>query len=287
MTPVRPIRLPAAPRAARAASGALATLAALALAAPAAAGIHYRSTTRTEAERGQPMTIEAEGWVEGGSAKIAFRESANPMTPAGSYLLTRDGGATLLLVDPEEKTFAEWDLEAMLGAVGGIMQGMGPLLDFDIAGLEVEKLAEEPGGTIHGLPTTHVRYRTSYQMVITVLGMRRGSSVEQVQDIWATDALDDAGLEVWLRKAPKTGFGEIDELLAAEVGKVRGVALKMDSTSTTTGEKGKRSSVTRTTMEVTALERGVTIPPGTFEVPAGYRRVEAPVPAAAGRTGGR
>jgi len=272
--------------AARGAACTIATLAVAALAAaPAAAGIHYRSVTRTEAENQKPQAIAVEGWVEGASAKIAFHESGNPVAPAGSYLLTRDGGATVLLVDPEEKTYAEWDLEAMLASVGSMMQAMGPLLNIEIAGIEVEKLAEEPGGTIHGLPTTHVRYRTSYDMVIRVLGMRRANAVEQVQDIWATDALADVGLGVWLRKAPKTGFGELDELIAAEVGKVQGVALKMTQVSTTTGEKGKRSSVTRTTMEVTELERALTIPPATFEVPAGYTRTEIAMPMAGGPGG--
>lgn len=264
----------------------IAALAAAVLAAPAEAGSHYKSVTRIQNEGQDPMTIASEAWIEGDDAKIVFTESANPLAPAGSYLLTRDGGKGIVLVDPEEKTWTPWDVEAMLGSIGAIFQSMGPVLDFEVSNLEVEKLAEEPGGTIHGLPTTHYRYRTTYDLEMKVIGIRRTNSTEQVQDVWSTDALEDAGFDVWLRKAPKTGFAEIDELLEAEMSKVHGVALKMEQVTTMTGEKGTRSSTSRTSMEVTELERGVSIPPGTFEIPAGYTRTEMTVPGAAGQPAG-
>jgi len=279
-------RRPTTRRAARATACAIAALAFAALAAPAAAGIHYRAVTRTEAENQKPTTIETEAWIEGESAKVAFTESANPVAPAGTYILTRDGGKTVVLVNPEEKTWAEWDLEAMLGAVGAVFQSMGPMLNFTISNVAVEKLAEEPGGSMHGLPTTHYRYRTSYDMEMKVIGIRRANSVDQVQDVWSTDALTDVALGLWLRKAPKTGFEDIDGLIEAEMSTVHGVPLKMESVSTMTGEKGKRSSVTRTSMEVTELERGVSVPPATFEIPAGYTRTEMMVPGVAGQPAG-
>jgi hypothetical protein len=271
-------------RGARAAACTIATLAAAALAAaPADAGIHYLSVTRTEAEGQEPMTIATEAWIEGESAKVAFTESGSPVAPAGSYMLTRDGGRTVVLVDPEEKTWAEWDLDAMLASLGAILQAMGPMLNLTISNIEVAELAEEPGGTIHGLATTHYRYRTSYDLEVKVIGIRRTNSVEQVQDVWSTDALTDVALGLWLRKAPKTGFENLDELIEAEMSKAHGVPLKMEQVSTTTGEKGKRSSVTRTSMEVTELERAVTIPPATFEIPAGYTQTEMMIPGAAGQ----
>jgi hypothetical protein len=280
------IRRPTLRRAARAAACTIAALAAAVLATPAAAGIHYRSATRTEPDSGDPMTILTEAWIEGENAKIEFTESANPVAPAGSYILTRDGGRTVVLVNPEEKTWAEWDLEAMLGAVGAVFQSMGPMLNLTISNVGVEKLGEEAGGAIHGLPTTHYRYRTGYSMQMKVIGIKRTSSVEQVQDVWSTDALDDVALGVWLQKTPTTGFEDIDRLIEAEMSTVHGVPLKMEQVSTMTGEKGKRSSVTRTSMEVTELERGVSIPPATFEIPEGYTRTEMMVPGVAGQPAG-
>jgi hypothetical protein len=255
-----------------------AVLAAAAIAAPAHAGIHYRTVTRVEPEGQKAQVIRAEAWVDGGSARIELTESDNPLMPGGAYLLTRDGGKSVVIVDPEEKTWARYDLEAMLGSIGNIMQSMGPLLDFDVSNVAVGKLLEEPGGTIHGLPTTHYRYRTSYVMTVKILGMQRANAVERVEDRWLTDALDDAALGVWLRKAPRTGVEDLDRLIDAEMAKVQGVTLKSTDVTTTTGQKGKRSATSRTTMEVSELERGVTVDPAKFEVPAGYTETQMVVP---------
>src|SRR5882757_4344298 len=73
-------------------------------AAPAFAGIHYKSTTKSEGPRGQGSEVQVEGWVAGEKARVEFKESSNPSpaTQKGTYLLTKDGGKTLYLVNPEE-----------------------------------------------------------------------------------------------------------------------------------------------------------------------------------------
>lgn len=277
---VRPRR--ALPRVRTARAGALAALlvAAAVAAAPAQAGIHYQTVTRIEPEQGKPQVIRTEAWVDGASARVEFRESDNPVMPAGGYLLTKDGGQTVVIVDPEEKTWARYDLEAMLGALGNVLQAAGPMLDFQVGNVEVEKLSEEPGGSMHGFDTTHYRYRTTYDMTIKVMGMQRTNSVERIEDRWLTDDLDEAALGVWLRKAPKTGLEDLDRLIEAEMQKVQGVPLKMEDVTTTTGQKGKRSSTSRTTMEVTDLEQGVSVDPAKFEIPEGYTETEMVVPGA-------
>lgn len=252
----------------------LLAVAALFTAAPAEAAIHYRATTTLETEGQKPQRTEVEAWVDGPNAKIVFAESGAPMLEAGQYLLTRDGGQTLLLVDPEEKTYAEWDLDAMLQAFGAIMQSIQPLVNLTIDDVEVTPAGSEPGGEIHGLPTTHSTWRTAYDLTIKVFGMGRASHVESVQETWSTTELSDAGLGIWLRKAPATGFAEIDELVAAETKTLQGFPLKTVTSTTTTGQKGKRESTSRTTMEVTSLDRAAAAPEGGFEVPAGYSPVE-------------
>lgn len=243
----------------------------LAAAAPVAAGVHYQATTSVEGE-GRPQVTEVEAWVDGPRAKVLFRESSQPMLEDGQYLLTQDGGKTIYLVDPKEKTYGEWDMEAMLQLVGGVIEGLGPLLDLEFSDPEVEKLAEEPGGEVAGQPTTHYRYRTAYTTKVKVLGMKRESHTETIQDVWSTTALDDdVALGLWLRKQPvKTGNEGIDRVIAAEVEKIRGFPLKTVAVSTTTGGKrGEKTSTTRTTTEVTSLAE-TDVPAATFELPAGY-----------------
>ena len=240
-------------------------------AVPAAAGIRYEAVTKTDGQGGGNTKVE--GWVSGEKAKILFRDSDQPLTEAGTYLLTRDGGKTIYLVNPEEKTYAEWDLQAMLGMAGALTGGaMGSLLKMDFSEPQVQQLADEDGGTVAGHPTRHTKFRTSYTVTVKVMGMGNTSDVVTEQDLWTTDQLQDVGLGVWLRASPRSGNEQLDKLIATEMKKVQGFPLKSVTVSTTKGKKGKET-VTRTSMEVTALERA-DIADASFALPAGYEEIE-------------
>jgi endonuclease YncB( thermonuclease family) len=242
-------------------------------AVPALAGVHYRATTTVEDQKNaSPMRVE--GWVDGEKARVEFEQSANPLMKSGNYLITKDGGKTLYLVNPEDKTYGEWNLDAMLAMVGGMTTGMGPLLKIQFSEPKVEKLAEGDGGTVAGLPTRHYKYRTSYTMKMKVFGMGNAANIVSEQEIWATDKLQDSGLGVWLRDSrPRTGNPEFDRLLAAETGKFSGFPLKTVTVTTTTQAKKGKESVAKSTMLVDLLET-VTVPAASFEIPAGYQETQ-------------
>jgi len=255
---------------------ALLTFALTAAALPALAGIHYvADTTSRGANTNQEMRVE--GWVEGAGAKIVFSETGTPLVKQGSYIVTEDGGKTIFLVDPKEKTYAEWDLEAMMQGLGSMMQAMGGMIDMQVENVEVEPLDSGSGPAMHGLATDYRKYELSYDMRIKVMGMGRENHVETVNEVWSTDALDDVALGIWLRDAPATGFESVDRLIEAEMSQAKGFPLKTVTTTTTSGKKGKRRDTTTTTMEVTSLDRSASIPAGTFKVPEGYQRTEAPM----------
>ena len=249
----------------------------LTVAVPCSAGIHYKAVTKTEAANPKGSgEIQTEGWVAGDNAKVAFlASSGNPVLRQGTYMVTKDGGKTLYLVNPEEKTYAEWSLQGMLGTVGAIMNGMGPLLKIQFSEPKVERGAEEDGGTVAGLPTRHYKVRTSYTMTIKLLGMGNTTDVVSDQDIWATTKLQDLGLGVWLRaEPPRTGNVEFDKLVAAEGGKLQGFPLKVVTVSTSTNKKNNRATTTHSTMEVTQLDASASVPAAVFEIPAGYEKTE-------------
>ena len=179
-----------------------AALFAAALAAPAQAGVHYRATTKTAGVPGAEQAMEVEGWVDGANAKVLFAKSDNPVVGTGSYLITSDGGETLFLVDPEEKTYAAFDLGSLMAGAGAILKGMGPMMKVSFTNQKVEKLAEEAGPAILGYQTTHYRFRTSYDLDIRVMGMGQSSHSDTVTDTFATTALTDAGFGAWLRREP-------------------------------------------------------------------------------------
>ena len=243
-------------------------------AVPAHAGIHYRSLSTTEASAGPGQKIETEAWVEGDNAKVVFGESTNPLMGKGSYLLTNDGGKTLYLVNPEEKTYSPFDLGALAGTAGAVLKGLGPMMKISFSNQKVEKLAEEPGPAILGYATTHYRYRTTYDAEVKVMGMGQPSHNETVTDTWTTSELKDAGFDAWLRREPpRTGIADLDALIASEVVKgIRGVPLKMVAVTKTRDQRGRETTAT-TTMEVTAMKEEA-LPAGAFAMPKGYERVE-------------
>jgi Domain of unknown function (DUF4412) len=244
-------------------------------ASPAVAGIHYKAVTHTDGAQGRANDMQVEGWAAGDKARVEFRESTNPMAKQGAYLITKDGGRTIYLVNPEDKSYAEWDLQAMLGLAGAVMNGMGPLLKLDFSSPKTEKLLDEDGGTLLGLPTRHVRYRISYTLTVKVLGMGNTSDVVSDQDLWLTQRLQDLALGVWLRAdPPRTGNEQLDKLIAAGREKVQGFPLKTVTVSTSTDKKKGKQTVTRTSMEVTQLDASASVQPASFEIPAGYKETQ-------------
>lgn len=248
----------------------------LAAAAPSWAGVHYKAVTTNQDAKAKETKMQVEGWVSGDNAKVVFQDSNNPMAQEGAYLITKDGGRTVYLVDPKEKTYMKWDIEAVLGMAGAVMEGMGPLLKMEFTEPKVEKLAGGDGGTIHGLPTQHSKYRTSYSMKIRVMGMANESNIVSEQDIWSTTKLADPALGVWLRKnPPKLGNEQFDKLIKAEMEKVSGYPLKTVTFTTTTDKKG-RQNTSRSTMEVTQLDMNANVPANSFEIPGGYEETQMP-----------
>lgn len=245
----------------------------LLIALPAGAGLHYKSRTYQEGQQtNKQMQMEVEGWVEGENAKILFTDSENTYMGTGTYLLTNDGGETLYLVDPQEKTYSEWDLDAVFRFASSVMNEMGPLFDFEIENSKVETLLEEAGGEIAGYATTHYRFKTSYDMQMKIMGIKRAQHMESVEDVWSTDAIADPAMGVWLRKrSTSRGDSALDELIATEMEKMKGFPLKRVDEVITTGKKGKQRS-TKTITEVSELSEQ-DVDDDLFMLPEDYENV--------------
>jgi hypothetical protein len=271
---------PYRPRARRLGTGALTALLLSCLAPVARAGIYYKAVTTTDVSKDR---MEVEAWVEGAKARIEFRQSNNPIMGQGTYMITTDGGRTLYLVDPEEKTYSRLDLDAMLRTMGAVLNTAGPMLSMEFVDPRVELLSQEPGGDVVGLPTTHYRYRTSYQLEMKVIGIRRSNAVDSLQDIWASDALTAEGMGVWLRKDRPSGNASLDRLIQSEMAKVQGFPLRTVTVTTTTGQKGK-SETSRSETVVTELDTDHSVSDDRFALPAGYRETQLPLPAEAAGT---
>jgi hypothetical protein len=240
---------------------ALASISLIALGARA--GWEYSATTRMEGSpNSQQMNQSIKGLVDGDKARFDFTSSGNPMMGAGTYLLTKDAGKTVTLVNPKEKTYAAWDMSAMLGMAGAVakMQAVNP---------KVEKLLEERGEKLLGYATTHYRFRTSYTMTMTVMGFSSSSEVAREQDIWSAPALKDAAFGFrGLQGGMRAGDEGLEKLIEGEMKKVQGFPLKTISTQTTKDPRGK-TTTSKVAMEVTSLKEASPAK-DQFEVPSGY-----------------
>ncbi len=244
----------------------------------AQAGWEYTSVTTGDDTNSPVMVVK--GCSDGDRARVEFTGGTGmgPMMEPGSYLVTKDGGKIVHLVNPKERRYSVWDMQAMMGMAGGMMQMTG----MKISNPKVEKLLEENGGTVAGYPTTHYRFRTSYGMEMNMFGMMQNSStIVRDEDVWATTKIADMGMGVWLKKQPiKTGSDDLDALIKAQAGKMQGIPLRMVSVNTTRDSSG-RERVSRSVMEVKSL-RSASPAATLFEIPAGFQET----PLMGGEAGG-
>lgn len=251
-------------------------LAGLLGALPVSAGMTFTTVMHTDGgARGSDMndmTIKVQ--VSGDKARGDIAASKSPFFGQGGYQLTRDGGQQILFVNPENKTY--FDATAMLRGAAGAMGAMGGMMKMDVSDVKVEKLLEEDGGTVAGVPTTHYRFHTSYTLSMKIAFINNVSKIDMLEDKWTTTAISEGGFGLTQARAPKLGIEVFDKLVAAEMGKMKGFPVKVVSV-VKTETKGHVDTRTTTT-EVTDLETGVAIPDAVFAVPAGYEE-RSPMPA--------
>ena len=231
------------------------------------AGVTYTAVTRTilgSTNHVGDMRVKA--WVDGKQARMDFVESELPQLESGTYLVTSDGGDTAYLVDPRSHTYQRWDINSMIGNMADLMRALRSQMKARFEQPRVEKLLEEAGPLMDGMPTRHYRYRTSYKAYLELNETETISTVTE-EDIWTTAAIKEPGLMALLNKRPSSGDEELDRIIQQEMAKVSGFPLKR-VTSTRT-ETTKETSESRTEMEVVELKT-VPVAPSVFLLPKGY-----------------
>src|SRR5690349_6097148 len=135
---------------------------ALLIALPGWAGVTYTAVTRTIlGSKNSTGDFKVQGWVSGKHARMDLLKSELPQLESGSFLVTADGGDTVYLVNPTEKTYERWDVNGMVSGMADMMRSMRGEMRVRFEEPKVEKLLDEVGPKMQGLPTRHFRYRTS------------------------------------------------------------------------------------------------------------------------------
>ena len=256
-----------------------------ALAAPASAGLYFEQTVESSGQgRGPDMRVR--GWADGDRVRIDYLDSNHGIVARGSYLLTRDGGANVYLIDPEKKTWSRWEMAAVFSMLGQIEESTGGMMTIDFREPLAERLGTDDGGALLGHATTRHRWRTGYTMDMKLAFIDRSDRVETVSEAWVAPSIRDPALSIWFNATPPTtGDPELDEILLAQTRHLDGMVLKLVQDTTTTDKKGSRSSQ-RIVMEVTTLRRE-TPDASVFAMPVGYTETPLVPDLEAARAAGR
>jgi hypothetical protein len=238
-------------------------------ATPSWAGVTYTAVTRTIiGSKSSAGDFRVQGWVSGNHARMEFLRSDLPELGSGTYLVSSDGGETVFLVNPKERTFERWDVNSMMENMANMMRTFRGEMKVRFEEPKVEKLLEEKGPSMHGMPTRHFRYRTSYR---ASLGDTETIATVVEEDIWTTDAIAEPGVKAFLNKRASTGDEQLDRILMAEMSKVPGFPLKR--TSSTQTQTKRQTTVNRSEMEIVEL-RTVQKPDTWFAVPKGFKEID-------------
>lgn len=234
----------------------------------ASAGWYFEVKTTGDGAGGQAqadmINSVARTWVSGDNMKSEFVESKNPMMPAGTYMVSTNGGASIALVNPAKKTYAPFDVA---GFAGGAMKMMGGMMK--LTEPKVEKLLDEDGGKLLGQPVRHYKFRTTYRMEMNMVFMKTSTQVENIQEIWAATKIQDAGAAFWKNKNSfSSGDENFDKLIRGEMEKIQGLPLKQTTISRTTDQNGSVTEA-QMTMEVTSLKEQK-LDNSVFAIPADY-----------------
>ena len=236
----------------------------------ASAGWYFESkadtTSRGESEGGA-FAHDAKTWLDGNNLRMEFTRSDNPVMPAGSYLLSRDQGVNLLLVNPEAKTYSPFNpgefASSMMNMMGGMMQ---------FKNARVEKLADEDAGEMLGQAVRRYQFNTSYDMEMNIFGMRQSSRYESNQEIWAAPGIVASHFDIFGgADALPISDASFKDQVKSVMAEVKGLPLKQIIKTKTTDPSGKVSN-DQSTITVTTL-RKENIPAAMFELPADYEEV--------------
>jgi hypothetical protein len=276
---------------------ALAALVAL----PASAGWSYRQSMHSTSDRSSRAFESAtRAQIEGDDARIDFETTEmNAIFGAGSYMLLRSAAPKgMFVVSPSKEAYSRLDPDEMasIGApMGEGMEGAG--IGIEISDISMEKVLEEPGGTIEGLPTTHYRLKKRYVMTMSMANMRMPTLHEIVDDVWTTTAVAmytaGSGTGKAVQQMGNSLLRGASELIEMELRSIQGFALKRVTVDHSTPQgkgmmakmMGGKEQTTTTTILVTELQQ-VAIPASTFAIPAGYDETEFMAPGARSKAPG-
>ena len=242
-------------------------------AAFAAVQYEFIQTSRSDAEGASPMDISGRAVIDGNRSRVDFL--AGNAYPPGTYVISTDGARKLRFVDPTQKSFTEVNTLTIASAIGTSSIMIDNLVP------TVTKLDDHK--VIAGIPTEHYRLTLTFDITVTLRNIPLKQSVRTEIDKWTTVRFGEVA-DTFAANAVQTGNAAVDELIAAETGKIRGFPLRQTVKITTMNAATKRprpdSQLKLPSMRTLSREMTITsineLKPDEkiFNIPAEFKRVD-------------
>jgi len=268
-------------------------LAAKPLTAPPSGGTTYEWVVRSQSTRTgdkESVMMRGRGTFSGNNGKLEILEAAAQSTGGqsnmfggkGAYFLVLDGGKKMMMVDPVNKQYMEWDFASMMAGMSKMVNAVGGLVKMEMSDIKIDAQNLGPGEMIQGYPTVHYRMVQNYTMSAKVFGHESKSRNETTTDYYFAPSLKGlANPFVSNSQAYAASFDmfnnpDYKSQMSAAMAKIgsAGVPLKSVVKSVRTDEKGKQESSVITT-EMVNFRNG-DVPSSTFAIPAGYTQIQMP-----------
>jgi hypothetical protein len=239
------------------------SLAILPSAADAAIKYTFRQVTRSEFQTMPSSELRGEAVIDNDQSRVDFK--GRSFYGDNAYVISLDGSKRINSV------------AAALGTS-----------KIDVANLKVETKKLPDRLMIAGLPTEHHRIEMSYDISMPISTLTLRQRVNTVIERWTTDAFGDVNETFLSSGAVRTGNPQLDQIIDAEAGKIKGLPLRQITTITTTSQMPKKQNVNSqlrlnpsrkqsTEMLVDTVQL-ISADPKLFAVPASYQRTNAGSP---------
>lgn len=237
---------------------------------PLAAGLRYTFVSRTTGL--QQSTLRGTARAEGSSARIDIADGDGMIFKDATYLLSRDGGRTLTVVDPASKSWYQLASGALAGN-GSLLGALGDAVRITAGKPRVVTRDRGDGGVVSGFPTRRSITSSAFDVALDVLGQKSAMRFDIASESWVTDRFPPELAKLLQLGNVRTGIAAVDKAFDA-VAAVKGFPLRQILTIRIT-QNGKVIE-SQTTTTIRDVEQKP-IAAGEFEVPAGYRRVASPI----------
>jgi hypothetical protein len=257
------------------------------LAAPTASGVAYDFIVHAQSDRTgnrENVMMRGRGTFAGGDGRVDILEAASGAEVfggKGSYFLMLDGGKKMLLVDPANKQYVEWDMANMLAGMSKLVNAVGGLVKMEMSDVKIDARNLGAGETIEGYKTVHYQMVQNYTMSVKVFGRGSKSRTESTTDYYFAPALKGlanpfvSNSQAWAQSVDMFNNPDYKAQLSAAMAKIEyGVPIRTVIRTVSTDDKGKQS-VSQVTSEMVGF-KSVDVPKSTFAIPADYKMMEMP-----------